>query len=155
MMQTKVRKPMKLKMPSPVEEKEQESFVEAMKVLYPDLKFRIGMEGARLPKGTRYKMKRQGMESGWFDIYIPMPKGNYHSLWIELKRSDAKLLKKDGNPVDERTKNQIEIWRYLNDINHRAVFAFGAKQALKFVDCYLRGMNVAITNGLFSEMVES
>lgn len=154
MMQTKVRKPMKLKMPSPLENEEQETFIKLMKLQYPDIKFRVGMEGARLAKGTRYKMKRQGMESGWFDIWIPEPRGKYHSLSIEMKRQDARLLKKDGTPVDERTKNQIEIWRYLNNINHCAVFAFGAKQALKFVDCYLRGMHVAFTNGLFSEMID-
>lgn len=153
-MQTKVRKPMKLKLSSPVEEKEQAAFVEAMKVLYPDLKFRIGMEGARLAKGTRFKMKKQGMESGWFDIQIPMPKGKFHSLWIELKRSDAKLLKKDRTPVDERTKNQLEMWRYLNGIDHCAVFAFGAKQALLFVDLYLKEKHVPFTNGIYSEMVD-
>lgn len=150
-----IRKPIKLKIPSPFESMEQEEFIEAMKLKYPDIKFRVGMEGVRLAKGTRYKMKKQGMKSGWFDIFIPLPKLMYHSLSIELKRQDGKLLKKDRSPIDERTKNQIEIWKYLNDLNHCAVFAFGAKQALQFVDLYLKGLPVPITNGLFSEMGEA
>lgn len=151
----KIRKPIKLKITSPVEEKEQEAFIEAMRLLYPDIKFRIGMEGVKLAKATKFKMKKQGMVRGWFDIYIPMPKGKYHSLSIELKRQDGKLLKQDRSPIDERTMKQMEIWRYLNDLNHCAVFAFGAKQALQFVELYLKGLPVPITNGLFSEMVEA
>ncbi len=54
---------------------------------YPQLKwmFHIPNEGKR-SRTTGGRMRSEGMKSGVADIFLPAPSGEYHGLFIELKR---------------------------------------------------------------------
>lgn len=75
---------------------------------YPelDLMFAIPNGGARpykiseTPKGdVRYsfegrKLKKEGVKEGVPDIFLPAPKGDYHGLFIEMKRHGGGVVRK-------------------------------------------------------------
>jgi len=54
---------------------------------YPELKFLNGsLNGVRLPIGLAVKCKKIGMRRGYPDIFLPVKRGPYSGLFIELKR---------------------------------------------------------------------
>ncbi|TGM22005.1 hypothetical protein [Leptospira meyeri] len=118
----------------PSEAKEQSALVHLLGVTYPTLKYRVGMEaGKRNPNFA----KKQGVTSGWSDWHLPYARKGKIGLWIELKKKDEKLFKKDGvTPKDTRIKNQIETGAFLEKQNHEFHFAFGAEEAFKIIKNY-------------------
>jgi len=126
---------MALLLTAPSEAKEQTMLIEMISIKYPNLIFRVGMEaGKRNPRFA----KEQGVSSGWPDLYFPYESRGYKALWIELKKRDAKLFKKDKvTPKDQRIANQIRIMNFLENRGHVAKFCFGAKEALNTIDWYL------------------
>jgi len=60
----------------------------------PELKMlNASLNGVRItsPAG-QINAKRQGMKAGFPDISLPVPKGKYHGLYIELKREKGGVL---------------------------------------------------------------
>jgi hypothetical protein len=54
---------------------------------YPELQMLNGsLNGVRLTIGQAVKAKRAGMKKGFPDIFLPIPRGKYHGLFIELKK---------------------------------------------------------------------
>ena len=67
-------------------------------IQYPELKLiNASLSGVRLSIGQAKKAKRAGMVKGFPDIFLPVPKGLYHGLFIELKR-----LKPRGYPSPDQ-----------------------------------------------------
>jgi len=53
----------------------------------PELKLLNGsLNGVRITIGQAMKMRRAGMKKGYPDIFLPVRKGRYSGLYIELKR---------------------------------------------------------------------
>ena len=53
---------------------------------YPELALLNGsLNGVKLTIGQAVKAKKQGMKKGFPDIFLPVPCGKYHGLFIELK----------------------------------------------------------------------
>ncbi len=52
--------------------------------------FHIPNEGKR-SVATGAAMKRQGLKAGVPDLCLPVPRGGYHGLWIELKAGANKV----------------------------------------------------------------
>lgn len=65
--------------------------------------------------------------------------GDYCGLFIELKKENVKIFKKDNSFVNEHLKEQYETLNYLNEKGYYAVFAFGFEQAKNIIDGYLSG----------------
>jgi len=117
----------------PTEAQEQKMLIEMIRLKYPMLLFRVGMEaGKRNPRIA----KQQGVTSGWPDLYFPHERRGFKSLWIELKRTGEKLYKSNGEPKDQRIMNQIKIIDELRELNHCASIKFGAKEAMTMIDWY-------------------
>ena len=54
---------------------------------YPELRWLNGsLNGVRLTIGQAVKMKKAGMKSGFPDLNLPVKRGGYPGLYIELKR---------------------------------------------------------------------
>jgi hypothetical protein len=68
-----------------------------------------------------------GVKSGVPDLFLPVPRGKYHGLWIEMKRTE------DGK-VSENQKWWIGA---LNKLGYRAEVCYGAEQAIKLLTEYL------------------
>ena len=83
--------------------------------------------------GSRHKLeainlKRQGVLAGVPDIFVDVPVGKYHGLRIELKVGK--------NKATEKQKEMIE--RY-NKMGYKAVVCYGADEAIKTLEDYLKG----------------
>ena len=74
------------------------------------------------------KMKRQGLQPGVPDICIPVRRGDYGALYIEMKR-------KAGGYVSAAQQSWID---YLNGAGYRAEIALGAESAIRIVEKYMK-----------------
>lgn len=61
----------------------------------PELEFMYAnTNGGKRDIGTAVKLKKEGQKPGVPDIFLPVPKGGYHGLYIELKVGTNKPTKK-------------------------------------------------------------
>lgn len=119
--------------PVPTESVEQQIFFEYVDFLigrFPELEaiYHIPNEGKR-SKSTGARMKKEGLVKGVPDIHLPIPKGKYHSLYIELKRTHGAKVSKDQ-------RDRIAI---LNKYGNYAVVSYGWEEAAKVLKWYLLG----------------
>ncbi len=87
------------------------------------------LNGVRLNIGQAVKAKRAGLKAGWPDLFLPVSSGNYHGLFIELK--------KRGNTYP--TKKQHKILYALNDQGYLAIWGRGSDFAIAQIELYLKG----------------
>jgi hypothetical protein len=81
-------------------------------------------------KKEAYSLKAQGLQPGVPDLCLPIPRGKYHSLYIELKRASGGVL------------SHPQRWwlEQLNGNGHKAVVANGFLAAQKIIQEYLNDM---------------
>ena len=103
-------------------------WAELNKGKYPELElmFHIPNGGSR-NKLEAANLKRQGVKAGVPDICLPVPKGKYHGLYIELKHGKNKL-----------SVIQAEWLRWLNDEGYLALCIQGWQDAVKAIEDYLK-----------------
>lgn len=75
----------------------------------------------------------EGLVSGIPDLMIPVGRGTYLGLWIELKRKETPTLK---NGV--ASQRQIAIIKHLNSRGYLAKIIYGFDAAKKFIDDYMK-----------------
>lgn len=94
---------------------------------YPELKLlNASLNGVRLSIGQAMKAKRAGMKKGYPDIFLPVARGKYHGLFIELKI-------KGGYP----TKEQKWWIDKLNKEGYKACVCYGFEEAKNVILNYL------------------
>ena len=114
---------------APTEAQEQDAFfawAAYQEGRYPELTlmYHISNEGKRNPRTA----KRQGIKSGVPDICLPVPRGAYHGLYIELKRTQ-------GGRVSETQQR----WIYaLQGHGYCAAICYGWEDAARTVEQYLK-----------------
>ncbi|MCM1275472.1 MAG: VRR-NUC domain-containing protein [Lachnospiraceae bacterium] len=94
---------------------------------YPELNmlFHIPNGGKRNAReGARFK--RMGVKPGVPDLFLPVPRGKYHGLFIELKSAS-------GRPTD----NQKEWLGQLSALGYAACICFGCEEAERDIIKYL------------------
>ena len=87
----------------------------------PNEGLRSGRAGARL--------KLEGMRAGVPDVCLPVPRGGYGALYIELKRTK-------GGSLSENQRTWIESLKMLGN---KAVVCYGWEQARDEIERYLKG----------------
>lgn len=117
--------------PTPTEAQEQKAlfeWAEWAKRRYPELAlmYHIANEGRR-SYSLGKEMKAQGLRSGVPDICLPVPRGGYGALYIEMKR------RKDSRLSD----NQRGWINGLNRAGNRAVVCKGWEEAKQEIETYL------------------
>jgi hypothetical protein len=85
------------------------------------------LNGVRLPIGLAVKAKKAGMKPGVPDIFVPVPRGIYHGLFVEMKRE------KNGRLSPE----QVDWIAELEQQGYKVVIAYGAKEAIDAIKEYL------------------
>lgn len=85
--------------------------------------------GGHRNKATAARLKAEGVRAGVPDLCIPMARGPYHSLYIEMKRSD-------GTASDVRD-SQYEWINALRDEGMAAFACFGTDNAIACIDWYM------------------
>lgn len=73
-------------------------------------------------------LKRLGVKAGVPDLVIPVARGGYHGLFIEMKVKP--------NKPTENQKQWIEL---LNNNGYLAVVCYGFEEAKKVIDEYMEG----------------
>lgn len=94
----------------------------------PELKFMFAIPngGSRNPIEAK-NLKRQGVKAGVSDICLPLPKGNYHGLFIEMKVGRNK-------PSDK----QKEFLAHVNSVGYKGTVCYGFEEAQKVILDYLK-----------------
>lgn len=85
----------------------------------------IPNEGKRGPKAAA-DAKRLGLRPGVPDLFLAIPSGKYHGLWIEMKAKTGK--------VTSRQKEWIER---LCEMDYRAEACYGYYEAKTLIKSYL------------------
>lgn len=110
------------------EAQEQEAFFRWAS-FYPELRYMYAVpNGGSRNKLEAVSLKRQGVKAGVPDICLPLPKGKYHGLYIEMKYGK--------NTASDMQKEYID---YLNSVGYRAVICYGFEAARRVITSYLKG----------------
>ena len=115
----------------PTEEAEQAAVFEwatLMQPQFPELSllFHIPNGGWRAP-ATAAKLKAQGVKPGVPDLFLPVARGGFHGLWIEMKR-------RSGGKVSPNQRDWIMELTYQH---YRAEVCQGAEEACDLIYKYL------------------
>lgn len=105
-----------------------------MRHAHPELALMFAIpNGGRRDKAVAAKLKAEGVRAGVPDIFLPVPRGAYHGLFIELKRpGNAKA--REGKATDE----QKAMLASLAGQGYRAVVAVGWDKARDQIIQYLK-----------------
>lgn len=117
----------------PSEHDEQTALIDwtiLMQTKWPELKlfFHIPNEGKRSPAAA-LRLLSEGMKRGVPDNFLPVSRGGYHGLWIELKRTKN----------SSATQDQKQWIEALNAQGYLAVVCKGWEAASKVIEEYLEG----------------
>lgn len=96
----------------------------------PELKwmFSVPNGGGKLNPVTARRLKATGLKPGVPDIFLPVARGGYHGLFIELKAVG-------GKP----SEFQLAYIQYLNDAGYYSVVIEGWIPAKELIESYLEG----------------
>ena len=119
-----------------------------LRLQYPSVIFRSDFSsGMKLSVGQAVRQKRLQSSRAWPDLFIVEPRlyysdqgsvEEYHGLFLELKRQDAKVFKKDGSLVsDSHIQEQAAMLARLRDRGYKAEFGIGFDQCRLIIDEYL------------------
>lgn len=112
-----------------------------IRMQYPDVIFHSDFgSGVKLtPWQARMQKMQNGGRRAWPDMMIAEPMGNYHGLFIELKREGSRLKKQNGEWASSHIAEQNIMLNELSNKGYKAEFAIGFEQALDLIDDYLGG----------------
>lgn len=129
----------------PTEAQEHKQLVVWLKHTYPNLMFNTDMSGIKLSMGQAIKCASLRSHRAMPDLQIMEARGGYFGLFIELKRSGEKLLKKDGETfISEHIKEQVEVQNKLNRLGYSSYICIGFEQAKNTIIDYM-GKNLTRT----------
>lgn len=104
------------------------AWAEIIAITYPELRLLNGsLNGVRLTPGQAKKARDAGMKRGYPDIQLPVARGGYHGLYIELKKERGSY----------PTPDQKQWIRDLNDQDYYACVARGSEAAMDIIMKYL------------------
>lgn len=133
-MPPKPAKPFNLKAPRPLESSEQAAVFQHAALRARDdprwgLLFAIPNGKAASSIREAVNAKRTGLKRGVPDMFLPVPAGIWHGLFIELKRAD-------GTRTDLKPE-QAEWLQRLQDQGYQTAVAYGWKAAVAEIGAYL------------------
>lgn len=87
--------------------------------------FAIPNGGKRDPKEAAH-LKRQGVKAGVPDLFLPIARGGYHGLFIEMKYGTNKV-----------TTKQEEWLKLLKRQGYSTYICYGARNAIACIEAYM------------------
>jgi hypothetical protein len=84
--------------------------------------------GGKRDKIAAAKLKSEGVLAGVWDLHLPVPRGNYTGLWIEIKAGKDRL-----------SKSQAKFGEYLMRHGHAICIAYTAQDAIDSIMEYIEG----------------
>lgn len=124
------------KAPAPTESIEQQSlfrWADYQSGKYPELAlmYHVPNEGKR-SRTTGGRMRAEGLKSGVPDICLPVPRGKYHGLYIEMKRTEGGTL----------SAQQTKWLEALTRQGYCAAVCMGWEAAAEVIEKYLKQEDV-------------
>ena len=115
------------------EDAEQETVIQWARMVsgrWPELRLlhHIPNGGSRNKKEA-VKLKRMGVLSGVADLHLPVPRSNYHSLYIEMKIDDGRV-----------SKSQREFLTAAADVNNYCLVCYSAADAIEALQAYMENL---------------
>jgi len=93
---------------------------------YPNLDLlHCSLNGVKLSALQATKSKQQGMLSGVPDLFLPVPIGGYHGLFIEMKSEKGRL-----------TENQQWFLSNAESLGYKTAVCYSAKEAIDAIEAY-------------------
>ena len=128
--------PIAAKLPTPTEHDEQVAlfaWADANLSKHPELALlHATPNGGMRHIAVAAKLKAEGLRAGYPDISLPVARGRWHSLHIELKRAD-----RSNRPTPEQL-----LWiERLREYQNCAVVCYGAQDAINTIMSYLAQEN--------------
>lgn len=117
---------------------EQINFCTYIRTHYPHVIFMSDASGLRMTIGQAMQWKRLSSHRGLPDLFIAHPRGKYSGLFLELKKTGEKIVKKDG--VTLKTPHlveQNEVLFLLRRAGYQAEFALGLYDAITIFESYM------------------
>lgn len=110
-----------------------------LRAKYPKVLFHSDFgSGVKLTQGQANVNKAIQKKRGWPDLFLPEPRGNFHGLFLELKKEGAQPFKKGGDlKDDDHLREQNEWLEELRERGYHAQFAVGLDEAVAIIDAYL------------------
>jgi len=107
---------------------------------YPKVIFTSESSGIRVPMGLAVQLKRQRSEGKLPDLIVLEPRGGFHGLILELKKSPEDLYLKNGMTIkgDKHTRAQLRKLNELSMKGYKALFVCGFDEAKLFIDDYMK-----------------
>jgi len=93
---------------------------------YPNLDLlHCSLNGVKLSALQAIKAKQQGMLSGIPDLFLPVPMGGYHGLFIEMKSDKGRL-----------SENQHWFLNKVELLGYKTAVCYSANEAIKTIENY-------------------
>jgi hypothetical protein len=108
---------------------EQVHLINWFRVQYPLIRntlFAIPNGGVR-NIGTAIKLKKEGVMPGVSDLFLMVPKGLKHGLFVEMKAEKGKI-----------QENQAEFMKLADQMGYGAVVCYGFLEAKEAIQNYLK-----------------
>lgn len=94
---------------------------------YPELEWMYHIpNGGKRNAREAARLKRMGVKPGVSDVHLPIPRGVYHGLWIEMKSENGKV-----SPAQSRFLNAMRKHGY------KAAVCYGWEEAVAIIEEYL------------------
>lgn len=119
-------------LPMKYEEQEQIALIEWFSLKYPSFLIDLhhSPNEAKRSVGEWAKLKRMGLKKGFSDIFIAVPRNDYHGLFIELKSKRANG--KYGKPTEE----QVDFINRKAELGYCAYICYGLDDAMDRISEY-------------------
>lgn len=122
------------------EETLHEQVCDYLRLRYPTVLFRTDFAaGLHLSLSQAVKHKRLQAGRAWPDLFLAEPRGKYHGLFLELKRSGTRIFLRDGSlTANAHIQEQYVALKKLRQRGYRAEFVVGFEEAISLIDSYLK-----------------
>lgn len=127
-------------MSSKAELKIQKQIAAYLRNVHHDIIFRSDLGGIRLSMGLRIQAKLlQDWRTGYPDMFLPEPRGEYHGLYGELKTDAGEVFLKDGITfrANEHVTDQWAMIQALRGRGYAADWWLGYEDAIAKIEAYL------------------
>jgi hypothetical protein len=124
----------------PTEAVVQRQVCQHIRFFYPTAIFNSDGAGNYLSRAQAGMNKVLRSSSGYPDLFIAEPRGQYHGMFLELKRDGIPIYLKNGDLTSNpHVRAQAEILAQLRARGYWADFAVGADEAKELIDAYFSG----------------
>lgn len=94
--------------------------------------------GAYLTPGQYKERRALSSGKGWSDLLIPYPSRGYHGFFLEIKKEDVRIYRRDGQLVaDEQIRTEAAFLERMNRLGYFARFGVGLDNCQRFIRWYL------------------